>query len=410
MAEATTKRRSRKPVEYPEPADDEAPPPVVEPMVHDVKKLEAALSTPALRPAMPTDAAGTYALATMSDTEFSERLATLKRGRDRIAEIQRELMEVDVDYGLIPGTPKPTLFKAGAEKLALIYGLAAEVKHEFIPGDGDVSPAIQYHATVFLHLGSFDGPIVAVGHGTANSWEKRYRREAQKTCPNCGKPAIIKSKPQFGGGWYCFPKKEGCGMSFKADDPALTEQATDAKGDSVGSWDLGNTLLKMAEKRAFVDAVLRATASSSLFTQDVVEEPVVDNQGQPAGGAARAVDTSPDLGGLMTPEFEEMRRKEEETEPEVRSAALGEVQRGGHRPEVTGAQIEAARQLARSMKMTPWQVADEIAEVLGGGIDSTVVDDDKAKAGAQLLKFMEGMDPDDMGKVITHLRAKSAAS
>ena len=38
-------------------------------------------------------------------------------------------------------------------------------------------------------------------------------------------------------------------------------------------------MLKMAEKRAFVDAVLRATASSSLFTQDL-EDMYADQQAE----------------------------------------------------------------------------------------------------------------------------------
>jgi hypothetical protein len=99
---------------------------------------------------------------------------------------------------------------------------------------------------------------------------------------------------------------------------------------------------------------------------------------------------------------------DDEQETEVRSADLGEVQRGGHRPEVTDAQIAAARELAKSMKLTPWEVADEIADAVGGGIDSTMLPEDKAGAGKQLLDFMKGMHPDDMGKVITHLRKKSA--
>ena len=440
MTETTTKRprRSRKPVEYPdvdgtitpEPAPGEPPHQELSdegfgdyPVKEQVKP-----DLPAVRTEMPTSAAGTYALATMTDEAFSQQLAMMKTGRDRIGQIQREIMVVDVDYGLIPGTPKPTLFKPGAEKLALMYGLAAELKHEFIPGDGDTAPAIQYHATAFLHLGNFNGPIVAVGHGTANSWEKRYRRDAQKQCPNCGKMAIIKSKPQFGGGWYCFPKKEGCGASFKIDDERLTEQATDAKGDSVGSWDLGNTLLKMAEKRAFVDVVLRATASSSLFTQDVAEEPVVDNRDEPSGGARRTVDTSGDYMDVSsTPADREMRGsttgdpdrphlEHDEPDTEVRSAELGEVQRGGHRAEVTETQITEARRLATSMKLNPWQVAIEIAEALPGsevemsiGPIHAIEADDRGKAGKWLLEFMQSMSPDDMGKVITHLRAKSAA-
>lgn len=419
MTETQTKRprRSRKPAEHPKVddtgMDEEIVASLEEQDANADQDAAAAASEPdeaisypiqevrGYQPSMPTGASGTYAVASMTDQAFDEQLSMMKRGRDRIAQIQRELMVRDEDYGLIPGTPKPTLFKPGAEKLALMYGLAAEVKHELISGDGDTAPAIQYHASTFLHLGNFNGPIVAVGHGTANSWEKRYRRDSAKKCPNCEKTdTVITSKKEYGGGWYCFPKKGGCGSKFTPDDERMTSQATDAKGDSVGSYDLGNTLLKMAEKRSFVDGVLRATASSSLFTQDVVDEPVVDNSDEPSGGARRTVDTS---GG------DYMDTSEVEPETEVRPAELGEVERGGHRPKVTGAQIQAARELARSLKLTPWQVADEIAEVFQGGLDSTQLDDDKAAAGKQLVEFMEGMDPDDMGKLITHLRAKQAA-
>ena len=407
----TARTRGRKPVQYPKDpetdvnklAESATAPSALEEAVTEVvgEVLSDTLQPPALRPGIPTDAAGTFALATMTDEEFSQRLATLKRGRDRIAQIQRELMEVDVDYGLIPGTPKPTLFKPGAEKLALIYGLAARLENTFVPGDGEKQPLLKYESACFLHLGSFDGPIVAVGHGTANGWEKRYRREADKACPNCGATAIIKSKAEYGGGWYCFPKKGGCGSKFADNDEQLAGQATDPRGDPVLANDLQNTLLKMSEKRAFVDAVLRATASSSLFTQDVAEEPLVDNSVETTAGGA-IVDTSSG----------EVQGRVEEPEPEVRTADLGEVQRGGHRPEVTDAQIKVVRELSKSLGLkTPWMVATAISDALGDLATLDEVHDikEKAAAGAFLLGFMKDMDPDDMGIFIQHLRKLVAA-
>ncbi len=356
----------------------------------------------ALRSSMPTDAAGTFALAMMDEDEFVERLDFMKRGRDRTARIQRELMEVDVDYGLIPGTPKPTLFKPGAEKLALVTGLAANITQTFSPGDGDKTPPLMYSAECALHLGSFSGIVVAVGHGTANSWEKRYRREGAKTCPNCGKPAIIKSKAEYGGGWLCFKKKEGCSSKFRDDDERITQQATDSKGDAVDAWDMTNTLLKMAEKRAFVDAVLRATASSGLFTQDMVEEPSSPSIDTTSGG--RVVDTS--TGEAMD---------EPPPEPEMRSAEIEGIQRGGHRDEVTDAQIASVRQYSKTLwgaqpGAGPYRLADVIADTLGGGIDSTSIDaDDPKAAGAEVMAFLKALDPDDMGKLLQHLRKVSEA-
>lgn len=229
---------------------------------------------PAVRtPATPTGFdPGTQALAMLSDDEFETRLEMLKKGRQRIATIQKELLVVDVDYGIIPGTDdRHTLFKAGAEKLCQFYGLVSRIEVVARIGDNVTAPAVRYDATCFIHLGSTEGPVVATGYGTANSWEKRYLRPSTP-CPSCGKPALMKSK--FGPGMYCNPKAGGCGSNI----PMNEVPPSDPKGEVTTAHDLGNTLAKMAEKRAHVDATLRATATSGLFTQDVVEDENSDTQ------------------------------------------------------------------------------------------------------------------------------------
>ena len=45
------------------------------------------------------------------------------------------------------------------------------------------------------------------------------------------------------------------------------------------AFDAANTVLKMAKKRSFVDAVLTATASSDMFTQDQKEDETESNPG-----------------------------------------------------------------------------------------------------------------------------------
>lgn len=309
--------------------------------------------------------AGTFALAMMDEAAFLEQLAAMRRGRDRIATIQRELMIEDVDYGTIPGTPKPTLFKSGAEKLAQVYGLAARVDTQFYAGNGDTEPPLRYEAQTFLHLRSFDGPIVAQGHGSANSWEKRYRRGGSRVCPECGQAAIIKSK--FRPGWYCFPKNGGCGMNFRTDDPRLAQEAaTNPKGEAVDQYDLGVTLLKMAEKRSFVDAVLRATASSGLFTQDVAEEPADEQeyheQKQAVTESGRVVDTSTGEvvatsngpGDAYRPEEEEHTTARDaaqstEEEPEARPNHVEGVGRGGKTEGSSTVQIAQVKAYAKSL-------------------------------------------------------------
>lgn len=227
--------------------------------------------------ASPGSAAGTAALAAMSDAEFEQRLAELKAGRERVRRIQETLMVKDTDYGVIPGTPKPTLLKAGAEKLCDFYHLAAEIVTEYVPGDGVTAPPLRYDAVCYLHLGTFDGPVVATGSGTANSWERRYRyRRAELTCPSCQKSgALLKSKrdPEF----FCWSKKGGCGATFPLNDERISKQST-GDVENPDPYELANTLLKMAEKRAHVDATLRATATSGLFTQDAEDLPLTGGE------------------------------------------------------------------------------------------------------------------------------------
>lgn len=225
-------------------------------------------------------ASGSLALAALTDDEFDRRLAALEKGADRIARIQKALMRADVDYGVIPGTKKPTLLKPGAEKLCLAYSLAADFRPDRTLGDSLVTPAISYLTRCDLHLGDLDGPIVAVGYGAANSWEPRYRyRTADRVCPSCSKEGTIR-KSKRDPEWYCWAKLGGCGATFALSDASIVDQDL-GKVENPDPWDLDVTLAKMAEKRAHVDATLRATGASALFTQDM-EDRKPDPEAPPA--------------------------------------------------------------------------------------------------------------------------------
>jgi hypothetical protein len=82
---------------------------------------------------------------------------------------------------------------------------------------------------------------------------------------------IIKGKAEFGGGWLCWAKKGGCGAKWPDGAPEIEQQQV---GDVANPdpYDLENTLVKMAKKRAHIDAALTGTASSDLFTQDLEEQ------------------------------------------------------------------------------------------------------------------------------------------
>lgn len=213
--------------------------------------------------------AGTFALAVLTDEQFDARLKAMKVGQHRVREIQRSLMRDGVDYGVIPGTKNPTLLKPGAEVLSDVYQLRAEFITEREVGDGIDSPALRFTSTCYLHLGSLEGPRVGMGQGAANSHEPRYRwRQGQRICPNCNKPTIRRSKEEWGGGWYCSKRDDGCGTNYDKGDPAIEAQDV-GQQENPDPHGLENTLLKMSEKRAHVDATIRTLAIAGLFTQDV---------------------------------------------------------------------------------------------------------------------------------------------
>ncbi len=198
-----------------------------------------------------------------------------------IAQCMKELMKVNEHYGVIPGTgqrkdadgkdlpPKPSLLKPGADLIGFMFRLDADYINEEVIHD----PGYIYYRVkcVLTHIPT--GKRVGSGVGSCNSREERFHRAAPKKCPRCGKETIFRSKPRNKDeernpdklGWYCWAKKSGCGANFQADDETITGQDSGIKDPS----DLDNSILKMALKRARVDAILTATAASDFFTQDV---------------------------------------------------------------------------------------------------------------------------------------------
>lgn len=181
------------------------------------------------------------------------------------------IMKPGVDYGIIPGTTKNTLLKAGAEKATSFFGLSTRFKdgnviEDFTGKDHDGEPFFFYRRTCELWRGN---QLIAAADGSCNSFEKKYRyRNADRHCPNCGKTTIIKGKVEFGGGWLCYSKKGGCGAKFTDNAPEIVNQDTGVvKNPDIA--DLANTILKMADKRALVAATLIATGLSEYFTQDI---------------------------------------------------------------------------------------------------------------------------------------------
>ena len=171
------------------------------------------------------------------------------------------------DYGIIPGTKGNTLLKPGAEKLTDLFRCTPNYQMTTRIEDWE-KPLFHYEFR--CEITSRDtGTILAVGVGSANSMEGRYRwRQSSRKCPACGKEAIIKGKDEFGGGWVCFKKKDGCGAKFKDGDQAIESQPS-GKIANDDVYTAVNSILKMAKKRALVDAAIALARCSDIFTQDM---------------------------------------------------------------------------------------------------------------------------------------------
>lgn len=198
---------------------------------------------------------------------------------DKIIAVMSAVMKEGIHYGKIPGISKPTLLKPGAESINVALRLAPDYASDKVfTDDGHLTVTAK---CTLRHITT--GLVIASGEGLCSSREQKYAyRQGGRSCPACGAAAIKKSKypprendwpgasPSDPPGWFCFKKLEGCGANFRHDEEAIVSQTEGrvANPDLPDTW---NTVLKMADKRALVAAVLNGTAASDVFTQDVEE-------------------------------------------------------------------------------------------------------------------------------------------
>jgi hypothetical protein len=189
-----------------------------------------------------------------------------------IQNIMERAMKKDEHYGVIPGTGnKPTLLKAGAEKLNLTFRMAPDPQVEVI----DLGKGHREYRVKVVMTSITSGKILGAGVGSAATMETKWRF---RTGPgeSTGKPVpkeywdLRSSDPKkaqeiIGGKGFITKKDEGVWTIFRQGE----------KVEHDNPADYYNTCLKMGKKRALVDAVLTCTAASDIFTQDIEE--LVDN-------------------------------------------------------------------------------------------------------------------------------------
>lgn len=165
---------------------------------------------------------------------------------NRIQEVMKEVMKAETHYGVIPGTKQPTLYKAGAEKILATFRMAVE------PDITDLSNEDEHRYLVKVRLISSSGINLGAGVGEASTSEEKYKWR-RAVCDEEYEDTEETHRRIKYGKWQGKVQK--------------TKQVR------TNPADLANTVLKMAKKRALIDAVLTTTAASDCFTQDIEDLP-----------------------------------------------------------------------------------------------------------------------------------------
>ena len=187
-----------------------------------------------------------------------------------IQDVMHRVMKEKEHYGSIPGCgEKKTLLQPGAQKLTMTFRLAPSYEIQEVTLARDHK---EYRVTCTLKSIQ-SGSFVGQGVGCCSTMESKYRwRGGSRKCPKCGKEGtVIKGKAQYGGGWLCWTKKGGCDEKWPDGAQEIEGQSIE-KVENENPADCYNTVLKIAKKRAFVDATITATAASDIFTQDIGDD------------------------------------------------------------------------------------------------------------------------------------------
>lgn len=166
----------------------------------------------------------------------------------RILEIQKHVMKEKVHFGTIPGTPKPTLYKAGAEKLLATFQIAGIPTHV-----EDLSTADEIRYRVHVQgVNQITGTVLGEAVGECSSNEEKYRWRK----PVCEQEYDETPDDQRRMVW-----KKYDGKPYKA------------KQVRTSPADVANTILQMATKRGLVPMTRVVLACSDIFDQDLEDMP-----------------------------------------------------------------------------------------------------------------------------------------
>jgi hypothetical protein len=202
----------------------------------------------------------------MSSTSEMVTLPTMDRGMLPVADVVarvRRIQEVmqsvmigpdaktgkdGIHYGIIPGTPKPTLYQPGAELLCTTFRIAPVPRVE----DLSTPDSVRYRVAMQA-VNQVTGESLGEGIGECSSDETKYRW-CRPVCDEEWNETPVDQRREK---WM----KGKNNSTFKA------------KQVRTSPADIANTVLKMAYKRALISMTRVALACSDIFAQDLEDLP-----------------------------------------------------------------------------------------------------------------------------------------
>lgn len=235
-------------------------------------------------------------------SQMKARVSAFQRRYLELVKIQYDVLTEGVDYGSVGDARTKVLMQPGAQKLAIYFGL--HPKFEFMERiedrtgkDHDGEPFFRYLVKCTLY--DDQGNLVAEGMGEVNSWEARYRwrhvdenelpedmdkGKLRRRTSFLEEYEFVIEKAQTAGEYGKPPEYWAMWQAALTDGSAISFQKKTAKGKELAAFKIAstsyrvpnedihsqvNTMIKMAQKRAFVFVVLYATGASEFFSQDL---------------------------------------------------------------------------------------------------------------------------------------------
>lgn len=186
-----------------------------------------------------------------SPTHIKERITAIQKLLSDVLKPGTKENDFSGDYGIVPGTKKPSLWKSGSEQILAMFQIAVEPVVEDLSSDD----CYRFRVTTRL-TNSRTGEFLGAGVGEASTDETKYKWRRTYSKPEYESTDPDRRRIKFG--------------QYKSGSNWVDTEEMQVRQEAA---DLANTVLKMAKKRSQIDATLTVTGASSMFEQDLEDLP-----------------------------------------------------------------------------------------------------------------------------------------